>query len=62
MVMERVLDVAGRPGGLLLDLFAGSGTAAIAASKWGMRSISVEREPAYVQMIRERVANEVQRR
>ena len=61
-VMERILDVAGRPGGLLLDLFSGSGTGAIAASLWGMRSVSIEREEVYVQMIRERVATEVRRR
>jgi DNA modification methylase len=60
-VMERILDVAGKPGGSLLDLFAGSGTAAVAASKWGMRSVSIEREAAYVRMIRERVATEVRR-
>ena len=56
------MDVAGKPGGLLLDLFSGSGTGAVAASSWGMRSISIERDNAYVQMIRERVATEVQSR
>ena len=61
-VIERILDVAGKPGGLLLDLFSGSGTAAVAASKWGMRSVSIEREAGYVQMIRDRVASEVRRR
>jgi DNA modification methylase len=61
-VMERILDVAGKPGGLLLDLFSGSGTAAVAASKWGMRSVSIEREAAYVQMIWERIVAEVHRR
>ena len=61
-VLARILDVAGKPGGLLLDLFSGSGTGAVAASEWGMRSVSIEREPAYVQMIRERVAAEVRRR
>jgi len=60
-VMERILDVAGHPGGLLLDLFSGSGTAAVAASKWGMRSVSIEREADYVHMIRERIATEVRR-
>ena len=43
-VLKRILDVAGKPGGLLLDLFSGSGTGAVAASTWGMRSISVESE------------------
>ena len=55
-LLTRILDVAGKPGGLLLDLFSGSGSAAVAASAWGMRSVSVEREDAYVEMIRERVA------
>jgi site-specific DNA-methyltransferase (adenine-specific) len=55
-VLTRILDVAGKPGGTLLDLFSGSGTAVVAASNWGMRSVSIEREAAYVQMIRERVA------
>jgi DNA modification methylase len=56
---DRLLDVAGKPGGMLLDLFSGSGTGAVAASSWGMRSISVERDDAYVQTIRDRVAVEV---
>jgi DNA modification methylase len=30
-VLARILDVAGRPGCLLLDLFSGSGTGAVAA-------------------------------
>jgi site-specific DNA-methyltransferase (adenine-specific) len=61
-LLTRILDVAGKPGGLLLDLFSGSGSAAVAASSWGMRSVSVEREDAYVEMIRERVAAEVRGR
>jgi DNA modification methylase len=61
-VITRILDVAGKPGGMLLDLFSGSGTGAVAASAWGMRSVSIEREDAYVQMIRERVAAEVRGR
>jgi hypothetical protein len=46
-------------GGLLLNLFSGSGIGAVAASAWGMRSVSIEREDAYVQMIHEHVAAEV---
>lgn len=60
-VYERLLDVAGKPGGLLLDLFSGSGTGAVAASAWGMRSVSIERDEDYVQMIQERVAADVKR-
>jgi site-specific DNA-methyltransferase (adenine-specific) len=61
-LLARILDVAGKPGGLLLDLFSGSGTGAVAASAWGMRSVSIEREDAYVQMIRERVAADLRGR
>jgi DNA modification methylase len=55
-IYDRLLDVAGLPGGLLLDPFAGSGTAAVAAGDHGMRSILIEREPKYVEIIRRRVA------
>jgi len=61
-VFRRLMDVAGKPGGLLLDLFSGSGTGAVAAASWGMHSVSIEREDAYVQMIRKRVATEVQKK
>ena len=61
-LFDRMLDVAGVPGGLLLDLFSGSGSATIAAMRWGMESIAIEREPDYCDMIRRRVADEVKRR
>ena len=38
------------PGELLVDLFAGSGTALIAAQKTGRRCGAIELDPAYVQM------------
>jgi DNA modification methylase len=56
---ERMLDVVGLPGGLLLDLFSGSGTGAVAAMRWGMESVSIEREPGYCDMIRRRVPDEL---
>jgi DNA modification methylase len=58
-LFNRMLDVAGRPGGLLLDLFSGSAPATIAAMRWGMESIAIEREPDYCGLIRRRVADEV---
>jgi site-specific DNA-methyltransferase (adenine-specific) len=61
-IYRRLMDVAGKPSGIMLDLFSGSGTGAVAAAAWGMRSVSIEREDAYVQMIRTRVATEVQRK
>ena len=53
---RRILDVAGQPGGLLLDPLSGGGTGAIAAMQVGMRSISIEREGKYTALIKARVA------
>ena len=54
---ERLLDMCGVRGGTLLDPMAGSGTAAIAAARWGMRAILIEREVNYVEMIQQRWAD-----
>ena len=54
----RVLDVAGRPGGTLLELFCGAGPGAVAAMRWGMRSISIDREPTYLAMLAQPVNEE----
>ncbi len=61
-LFERMLDVAGVAGGLLLDLFSGSAPATIAAMRWGMESIAIERQRDYCDMIRRRVADELKRR
>lgn len=58
-VYMRLLDIAGKAGGVLLDPFAGSGTAAIAASRWGMRSILIERETRYLDIIKARASGEI---
>jgi len=47
---ERALVCSSAPGDVLLDLFAGSGTAFIAAEKMGRQCRALELEPAYVQM------------
>jgi hypothetical protein len=59
---RRILDVAGRPGGVVLDPFSGGGTGAIAAMRSGMRSVLIEREVEYVDITKIRVANEMRRR
>jgi DNA modification methylase len=51
---ERLLEMCGLQGGTLLDPMAGSGTAAIAAARWGMRAILIERDASYVEMIQRR--------
>ena len=54
----RMLTMAGRPGGTLLELFSGAGPGAIAAMRWGMRSISIDRDPRYLSMLAQRVREE----
>ena len=51
----RLLDIAGQRGGILLDPCAGSGTAAIAGNERGMRSILIERDARYAEIIRHRI-------
>lgn len=43
------------PDGVVLDMFAGSGTTLVAARKEGFRSIGIEREAEYVELIRGRI-------
>jgi DNA modification methylase len=61
-VYDRILDVAGLPGGVLLDPFAGSGTAAVAAAGHRMRSILIERDRRYLEIIERRVLGTGKRR
>jgi hypothetical protein len=52
---------AGKPGRSLLELFSGGGPGAVAALRWGMKSISVDREPDYLSMLAQRVREELSR-
>ena len=54
-LFSRLLAIAGRPGGVLLDPCAGSGTAAIAAQLYGMKAILIERDERYVDLIKRRL-------
>ena len=47
-LMRRVVELATGPGDLVVDLFAGSGTTAVAARELGRRWIVVERNPETV--------------
>ena len=49
----RLLSPPGDP--VILDTFGGSGTTSIAAELEGFRSISIEKEPAYCDIIRARL-------
>jgi site-specific DNA-methyltransferase (adenine-specific) len=43
------------PGGLILDPFAGSGTTGVGAAAEGYHFLGIEREPAYVEIARQRI-------
>ena len=49
-LFERALLCSSAPGEVMVDLFAGSGTALVAAEKTGRRCCALELDPAYVQM------------
>jgi modification methylase len=55
-LLYRVILASTRPGDLVLDPFAGSGTTAAMAKRLGRRFVAMERDPAYATMAAERVA------
>lgn len=54
-LIEPCILSTSRPGGLVLDPFAGSGTTALASGRLGRRSIGIELHPGYVNMATERL-------
>lgn len=44
-----------RPGGQILDPFAGSGTTLVAAIMEGMDSVGIEKEDSYIPIIKARI-------
>jgi site-specific DNA-methyltransferase (adenine-specific) len=59
-LLERIVAASSRPGDLVLDPYAGSGTTGVAASRLGRRWLLVDRNPAAVAIARERMARERQ--
>lgn len=55
-LMAYLITLGSRPGDLVLDPFLGSGTTAVAAKLLGRRAIGIERERAYLEIARERLA------
>ena len=58
-LLHRVLLASTRPGDVVLDPFFGTGTTGAAAKRLGRRFIGVEREAAYVEVARRRLAEVV---
>ncbi|MCR4314748.1 MAG: site-specific DNA-methyltransferase [Planctomycetes bacterium] len=52
---ERLVRMFSFVGDTVLDPFMGTGTTALAASKWGRNSISVELDPKYFEISKERM-------
>jgi DNA modification methylase len=55
-LLERIIAASSNPGDLVLDPFSGTGTTAVVAKRLRRHYIGVERDAAYVQAARERVA------
>ncbi|MEM6851777.1 MAG: site-specific DNA-methyltransferase, partial [Pseudomonadota bacterium] len=55
-LLHRVLLASTRPGDVVLDPFFGVGTTGAAARRLGRRFVGIEREPAYVNIARARIA------
>ncbi len=53
--IRPLIEAFSRPGGIVLDPFAGSGTTAAAAKSAGRRYIAIELEPQYCDIARDRL-------
>ena len=56
-VLERIVKVHSRPGDLVLDLFAGSGTAGDAAARNQRRFFLVDENPEAIEVMRRRLCS-----
>jgi DNA modification methylase len=54
-LLYRIIMATTNPGDLVVDMFAGSGTASAVAKRLGRKFIGFEREAAYVSLARQRV-------
>jgi DNA modification methylase len=56
-LMERLVRLYSKPGDIVLDPFAGSGSTNVAAKRLGRETIGIEREAEYVEIARARLAH-----
>lgn len=57
-VLERIVKVHSRPGGRVLDFFAGSGTTGVAALRNGRSAVLVDSDAGAVEVMRRRMKDE----
>jgi site-specific DNA-methyltransferase (adenine-specific) len=56
-LLVRIILIATKPGEMILDCFSGTGTTAVAAQSFRRRWVTIENNPQYNQIIRERLKN-----
>jgi site-specific DNA-methyltransferase (adenine-specific) len=59
-LIENIINHSSNPNDIILDLFIGSGTTAIAAHNTGRFFIGIEKEEKYVEIARKRIAEHMQ--
>jgi DNA modification methylase len=57
-LIEMLVASSSRPGDLVLDLFAGSGTTSVVCARSKRQWIAIEMNPAYAEIIRQRMADD----
>ena len=58
-LMRWLIGLVTPEDGIVLDTFAGSGTTLVAAELEGIRSIGIEREPGYCDIVRARLKHKI---
>lgn len=56
-ILKRILQASSRPGDLVLDFFAGSGTTGVAAHQLGRRFILIDNNPQALEVMRRRLGH-----
>jgi site-specific DNA-methyltransferase (adenine-specific) len=54
-ILRRIIQASSKPGDVVLDFFAGSGTTGFAANELGRRFILVDQNPESIQVIKDRL-------
>ncbi|MGC8481967.1 MAG: DNA-methyltransferase [Acidimicrobiales bacterium] len=56
-ILRRIVTASSEQGALVVDLFAGSGTTAVAAQEYGRRFLMVDQNPSATDIMRQRLAS-----
>jgi site-specific DNA-methyltransferase (adenine-specific) len=56
-ILRRIIQASSKPGDVVLDFFAGSGTTGFVANKLGRKFILVDQNPESIEVIKNRLPN-----